>query len=583
MQALHSLIIASLQGFASEKGLPAEALGALSFWIEPPKDLRHGDLTTNAPLACAKALGCTPRELGAFLVDCLSKAPEVEGAELAGPGFVNARFSTSYWHGVLRNLLKEGDAYGETSLGKGEVFNVEYVSANPTGPLHAGHGRVAVIADILANLLEKVGYRVVREYYINDTGNQAKILAHSTYLRYQEALGRSIPEIPEGYYPGEYLKDVAAALVQRDGDRWLDKPEAAWLDPVRNFAVDYLMTEIKEDLKKIGISQEVFSSEHALHTSGALEDACALLEKKGLVYEGTLEAPQGKLEEDWEPTSLLLFRSTLFGDDRDRPLKKSDGTWTYFAGDIAYHLDKIKRGAQHLVNVWGADHGSHVKRMTSAVEALTEGQTKLQVMLCQTVNFFDQGLPVKMSKRAGTFVTLRDIESKIGKDVLRFMMVTRRPETHFDFDFAKAVEQSKDNPVFYVQYAHARACSVLRMAQELFPQMALDPAALAQASLAGLEDESELNLIKRLADWPRQLEAAALAQEPHRLAAYLYELAQGFHTLWSKGKQETILRFLISEDEALSRARMALVSGILLVIRSGLRLFGVKPVEEMRA
>ena len=582
-QALRHFIMDALKRFATQQGLdPAVVAPHPTFGIEPPKDLNHGDLTTNVCLIYAKTFKGSPKTVGEFLKNQLESFEAVEQVDLAGPGFINIWFKKTYWYQVLKALLQAKD-YGASALGQGKTVNLEYVSANPTGPLHAGHGRVAIIADVLANVLEKVGYRVIREYYINDAGNQANILARSTYLRYQEALGIVIPDIPEGYYPGAYLKDVADALVARDGERWLDKPEAVWLDPIRRFAVDFLMTEIRIDLARVGISQEVFSSEHALHLSGALDEAVFQLEQQGLVYEGILERPQGHQEDDWEPVPLPLFRSTLFGDDRDRPLKKSDGTWTYFAGDIAYHLDKVRRGATQLINVWGADHGSHVKRMAAAVKALTQDQTNLHVILCQTVNFFDQGKPIKMSKRAGTFVTLRDIEEQLGKDVLRFMMLTRKPDTHFDFDFAKAVEQSKDNPVFYVQYAHARGRSVLRMAKEQFPHWDISLPSLAEHSLETLTDPAELALIKRLADWTRQVEGAALAHEPHRLVNYLYDVAASFHALWSKGKQEALLRFLIPENEMVSKARLALVSAMLVVIQSGLHLFGVQPVEEMRA
>jgi len=467
-------------------------------------------------------------------------------------------------------------------MGDGRPVNVEYVSANPTGPLHVGHGRGAVFGDALAALLEKAGFSVCREYYINDAGAQVDVLARSAHLRYREALGESIGPIPEGYYPGEYLKEVGAALAARDGRKWLDLPEAEWLAPVRRFAIGAMMALIRADLEAIGIEQAVFSSERDLVEAGAIERALATLEAAGLIYTGVPDPPKGMLPEDWEPRPQTLFRSSQFGDDVDRPLKKSDGSWTYFAADIAYHLDKFRRGFPEMIDVWGADHGGYVKRMQAAVTALTGGKGSLDVKLCQLVNLLDGGQPVRMSKRAGTFVTLREVVDEVGKNVFRFIMLTRRNDQALEFDFAKVMEQSKDNPVFYVQYAHARAASVLRLARDHFSQVELSSESLAKSALHRLAVAEELTLVKQLASWPRIVESAAETHEPHRVAFFLHDLAAQFHMLWNKGKDDARLRFLIAEERDLSLARLALVQGIKHVIASGLRVFGVEPVEEMR-
>lgn len=571
-------ILAAIQALVADGDLP-EGTDASRVTAEPPRDESHGDISTNAAMVLAKPAGKNPRELAEKLVAKLQNIDVIAEVSVAGPGFVNIRMVDEFWDQQLLSILEVGAEYGKSNVGLGEKINLEYVSANPTGPIHAGHGRVAVVADVLANLLEKVGYAVTREYYINDAGGQAKKLAHSSYLRYREALGEDIGEIPEGYYPGPYLKDVGQAIADRDGDKWLSLDEEDWLDPFREFAVNAMMSAIREDLKLMGITHEVFTSEMDLQRSGAVDRAVADLEEQGLLYTGVLEPPKGKVIEDWEPRPQLLFKATEFGDDVDRPLKKSDGTWTYFTGDIAYHYDKFQRGFKQMINVWGADHGGYVKRIVSAVNAITRGDGRLDVILSQMVNFFDNGVAVKMSKRAGTFVTVREVIEKVGKDVFRFMMVSRKSDAHLDFDFKKAMEQTKDNPVFYVNYAHARSHSVMRMVKQEFPD--IDPAHLSDAPLKRLRDEDEIRLLKLLAGWPRQVEIAAQAHEPHRLCYYLYEVAGQFHMLWNKGKDEAILRFILPDDRELTRARLAMIKGVQAVIASGLTIFGVEPVEEM--
>src|SRR5579883_281287 len=573
----HDVVAAEVRALAAAGALP-EGLDFSRIAVEPPRDPSHGDLSTNAAMVLAKPAGMKPRELAERLAERLRGHPEVTSVEVAGPGFLNLRLADAFWHGRLAEILRAGTAYGDSAMGQGRRVNVEYVSTNPTGPLHVGHGRGAVVGDALASLLEKAGFSVCREYYINDAGAQVDALARSTHLRYGEAIG----PIPEGYYPGEYLIETGRRLAARDGKKWLDRPEAEWLAPVREFAVADMMRQIHEDLAALGVHQEVFSSERALVAAGAIEKALSTLEADGLIYIGTPDPPKGMLPEDWEPRPQTLFRSTQFGDDVDRPLKKSDGSWTYFAADIAYHLDKFHRGFPEMIDVWGADHGGYVKRMQAAVKALTHGKGALDVKLCQLVNLLDQGQPIRMSKRAGKFITLRDVVDDVGKNVFRFIMLTRRNDQPLDFDFAKVMEQSKDNPVFYVQYAHARAASVLRLAAEQFSAAELASESLADSGLARLVAPEELGLVKRLASWPRLVESAAETHEPHRIAFYLQDLAAEFHMLWNKGKEEPGLRFLIAEEPELTKARLALVQGIKHVIASGLRVFGVEPVEEMR-
>ncbi len=572
----HARILAEIEALASAGELPA-GLDCTRVTVEPPREAGHGDMATNAAMVLAKPAGLAPRALAEKLAPRLSALPHVTGVEIAGPGFINLRLADSYWQARIADVLAAGSDYGASSIGAGRRVNVEYVSANPTGPLHIAHARGAVVGDALASLLAKAGYHVTREYYINDAGGQVDTLARSAYLRYLEALGETIGEIPEGLYPGEYLKEVGQALAARDGDRWRDRPEAEWLAPVRRFAIDMIMGWIREDLKLLGIEQEVFSSERALVEAGAVDRALKSLEDQGLLYVGVLEPPKGKVPEDWEPRPQTLFRATRFGDDVDRPLRKSDGSWTYFATDIAYHYDKFRRGTPEMIDIWGADHAGHVKRMKAAVTAVTGGEGELDVKICQLVRLLREGHPVKMSKRAGTFVTLREVVEEVGKGVVRFIMLTRKNDAPLDFDLSKVVEQSRDNPVFYVQYAHARARSVLRHAAEELPD-----AARIAPDLHRLTDSGEIALIKLMAGWPRLVESAAEAHEPHRIAFYLYDLAAAFHALWNRGKEEAALRFLVAEDPGLTAARLAMVRAMALTIASGLGIFGVEPVEEMR-
>ncbi|HXP30824.1 MAG TPA: arginine--tRNA ligase [Stellaceae bacterium] len=576
-----AVIRAEIEALGREGALP-QGLDASRTAVEPPRDPAHGDLSTNAAMVLAKEAKQAPRALAELLAARLRRQPDVASAEIAGPGFLNLRLAPSFWQARLAEVLHAGPAYGDATMGAGRRVNVEYVSANPTGPMHVGHGRGAVVGDALANLLAKAGFEVTREYYVNDAGAQVDALVRSVHLRYREALGEAIGPIPDGFYPGDYLKDTGRALARRDGAKWLQAPEAEWLPALGDFAVDAMLGMIRNDLAALGIEHAVFVSERAIAESGAIEQALADLETQGLIYVGILEPPKGKLPEDWEKRPQTLFRSSQFGDDVDRPLKKADGSWTYFAADIAYHFDKYRRGFAEMIDVWGADHGGYVKRMQAAVTALTRGKGSLDVKLCQLVNLYDRGQPVRMSKRAGTFVTLREVVDEVGKDVFRFVMLTRRNDQTLDFDFAKVVEQSKDNPVFYVQYAHARASSVLRHARDSFSADALAPAALARAPLDRLAEPEEIALIRQLANWPRLIASAAEMHEPHRIAFYLHDLAAAFHGLWTKGKDDESLRFLVSGASELTLARLALVQGVAFVVASGLRVFGVEPVEEMR-
>jgi len=572
---------AELEAMATAGELPA-GLGLDRVVVEPPRDPAHGELSTNAAMVLAKPAQLAPRQIAEALVGRLRRRPDVTEAAIAGPGFVNWRLDPALWREELRAILLAGPRYGDSDLGAGEPVNVEYVSANPTGPLTVGHARGAVYGDALASLLEKAGYAVTREYYINDAGSQVDTLARSTYLRYREALGLGGAEIPSGFYPGEYLKDVGAALAQRDGRKWLDRPEAEWLPPVRRFAIDAMMELIKADLAELGIHQSVFTSERALVEAGAVDAVLETLQARGLVYFGTLEPPKGKAPEDWEPRPQTLFKATLFGDDSDRPLKKSDGTWAYFANDMAYHLDKYRRGFRQQIDVWGADHAGYIKRMQAAVRALSDNQAALDVKICQLVKLTRGGQPVKMSKRAGTFVTLSEVVQEVGKGVVRFIMLTRKNDAPLDFDLEKVLEQSKDNPVFYVQYAHARAMSVLRHAAEAFPELSKESQDLAAISLNPLTDSAEQGVMRKLAEWPRVVESAAEAHEPHRIAFYLTDVAAAFHGLWTRGKDEAELRFLLPGQPAVTHARIALVRAVAFVVASGLRVFGVEPVQEMR-
>ena len=548
---------------------------------EPPRETSHGDIATNAAMVLSKAAGQKPRDFAEKLAAELKTLPAVIGVEIAGPGFINLRLADSFWAERLADILVAGIAYGNGQT-KNHRVNVEYVSANPTGPMHIGHARGAVVGDALASLLAKAGFDVTREYYINDAGAQVDVLARSVHLRYREALGEAIGDIPEGLYPGDYLKPVGQELAAKLGDRYKTAPEQEWLVEFRQYAVDAMMGMIREDLAALGVSHDAFTSERGLVEGGKVDAALAFLEERGDVYTGILEPPKGKVLDDWEPRPQVLFKATQFGDDVDRPLKKSDGSWTYFASDIAYHLDKFRRGFGDMIDIWGADHGGYVKRMQAAVKAVSEGQGALDVKLCQMVNLLKGGQPYKMSKRAGTFVTLRDLVDSVGKDVVRFIMLTRKNDAHLDFDLDKVLEQSRDNPVFYVQYAHARCRSVLRHGANMWPDLDNSPQSLAKTALGRLTDPAELGLIKLMAGWPRLVESAAEAHEPHRVAFYLTELAAGFHGLWNKGKDDVQLRFLLEDDRELSEARLALLSAVATVIASGLVIFGVEPVEEMR-
>jgi arginyl-tRNA synthetase len=571
-----------LQDLAASGGLPA-GLDTARVAVEAPRDPTHGDLATNAAMVLSKPAGMKPRDLAELLAPRLTAHHEVLSAEIAGPGFINLRLTEGFWRERLKEILVAGPAYGESDEGKGKRVNVEYVSANPTGPLTAGHARGAVVGDAIASLLAKTGHEVCREYYINDAGAQVDVLARSAFLRYREALGETIAEIPPGFYPGEYLKAVGQALAARDGAKWRDLPEAEWLPELRAFAVAQMMAAIEADLKLLGIHMDRFSSERALVEAGAVKRALDQLDSKGLLYRGILEPPKGKQLDDWEPREQLLFRSSQFGDDVDRPIAKGDGSYTYFANDIAYHFDKFSRGYPSLIDIVGADHGGWVKRITAAVRALTDGEAELDIKLCQLVNLLQDGQPVKMSKRSGTFVTLRDIIDEVGPGVVRFIMLTRRNDQTLDFDFAKVMEKSKDNPVWYVQYAHARCHSVFRNAVKMFGDEAVAPESLLAAGLDQLDSPEELDLIRRMAAWPAVVSGAAEAHEPHRIAFYLYDLASAFQQLYSRGNTNATLRFLLENDRSLTIARLALVQSVATVIAGGLRLIGVEPEEELRS
>jgi arginyl-tRNA synthetase len=526
-------------------------------------------------MVLAKGAGTNPRALAEAIKPRLEALPPVTSVEIAGPGFINLRLAPDAWRDELKTILREGDDYGLSKIGNDERVNVEYVSANPTGPLHMGHCRGAVVGDSLARILEAAGFRVTKEYYVNDAGAQVDTLARSLHLRYREKLGEDIGEIPEGLYPGDYLIPVGALLAAEFGDKYAAAPESEWLDIFRERAIAAMLDLIRHDLGLLNIHHDLFSSEGDLQRSGAVTKAMDVLRDKGLVYEGVLERPKSlDSHDEWEPVELTLFRSTQFGDDQDRPMKKSDGSWTYFGSDAAYHWQKAQN-ADHLVNIWGADHAGTVKRVQSAVKALTDGRVDLDVKIIQMVRLFRAGEPVKMSKRAGDFVTLADVVNEVGKDVVRFMMLTKRADTPLDFDFAKVVEASKDNPVFYVQYAHARISSLKRKAADAGVDLSSD------ADLA-LLDEEELALVKRAAQFPRVLEGAATAHEPHRIAFFLYDLAAEFHALWNRGNDDPSRRFLLENNPQLSRARLELALGIAQIIRSGLGLMGVAATEEMR-
>jgi arginyl-tRNA synthetase len=560
--------------------------------VEPPREAAHGDMATNAAMVLAKDAGKKPRELAEAIAAKLRADDLVAKAEVAGPGFINLTLKPSAWIGALSAVLSEGADYGRGKTGQGSAVNVEYVSANPTGPMHVGHCRGAVFGDALANLLAFSGYAVTREYYVNDAGAQVDALARSAFLRYREALGEEIGAIPEGLYPGDYLKPVGAALADQYGRTLKDKSDAEWLPIVRDRAIEMMMAGIRDDLKSLNVVQEVFFSERSL-IEGARDEVgetIAALRRAGYVYEGRLPPPKGAPVEDWEDREQTLFRATDFGDDVDRPLMKSDGSYTYFASDIAYHKNKVDRGFATLIDVWGADHGGYIKRVQAAVKAVqaisNTAVAELDVKIVQLVKLLRGGEPVKMSKRAGEFVTLREVVDEVGKDAVRFMMLYRKNDAVLDFDLAKVIEQSRDNPVFYVQYGHARGRSVFRNAREVVPDLPSEGSAgmsaLAGAPLDRLDDAGELALMRRLALYPRLVESAALAHEPHRIAFYLYELASDFHAQWNRGKDSPHLRFIIQNDPQMTMARLALVQGVVTVLASGLGVLGVEAPEEMR-
>jgi len=579
-QHFRDKVVGIVNQLADEGHLP-DNLDTSRVSVEPPREATHGDITTNAAMVLAKSAGMPPRDLAELLTERLDSVEWISDTNIAGPGFVNLRLNPEFWQGRLKEILLAGIAYGGSTLGSGNQINVEYVSANPTGPLHVAHARGAVVGDALAALLEKAGFEVTREYYINDAGAQVDTLARSAYLRYREALGEDIGDIPEGLYPGDYLKVVGEALAKQMGDKWLDAGEDVWLGEIRTLATSMMMDGVRQDLEALGVHFDVFTSEKSLIEVGAVDQALDHLEKMGLIYTGVLEPPKGKPPDDWEPREQTLFKASQFGDEVDRAVKKSDGSWTYFATDVAYHQDKFRRGFNTMVDVWGADHGGYVMRMTAAVQAVSGGEGHLDVKICQMVHLKKGGEALRMSKRAGTFVTLSDLIGEVGRDAVRFMMLTRKNDSQMEFDLDKALEQSRDNPVFYVHYAHARCRSVLRNATEQWGGDWVTLEALAEADLSLLADQAELDVIKVMASWPRLVENAAETHEPHRVAYYLNDLATQFHALWNKGNDDASLRFIVAEEVSLTQARLALVQGVVTVIASGLQVMGVDPVEEL--
>ncbi len=575
---IKTVVLDAVTHLAAEGVLPGEPATA-NVTVEPPRDANHGDMATNAAMVLAKPAGLKPRDLAEKLVPLLEADSRIDEVTVAGPGFINLRLSPDMWRGVIGVALAEGAKFGRSAMGAGAKVNVEFVSANPTGPLHVGHTRGAVFGDALASLLDFAGYHVTREYYINDGGAQVDVLARSAYERYREAHGLN-PEIAEGLYPGDYLIPVGEALKAEFGDTLLEQPEDAWLVKVRDFASRMMMDLVRADLKGLGVIMDKFSSEKALYGTGQIEAALADLEARGLIYEGVLEPPKGRMPEDWEPRPQTLFKATEYGDDVDRPIKKADGAWTYFAPDIAYHKDKIDRGFDLLIDVLGTDHGGYVKRMKAAVAALSENRVPLDIKLCQLVKLYKGGEPFKMSKRAGTFVTLRELVDDVGADVTRFVMLTRKNDAPLDFDFVKVLEQSRDNPVWYVQYAHARISSLMARASEA--GLASDDSSLTSAGLSGLVHEAELALIRKLAEFPRLVEAAAHHHEPHRVAFYLYDLASEFHSWWNHGQDEPGLRVIRDDNPGLSQARLALARAVQVVISAGLGILGVTPMKIMK-
>ena len=574
---VREILIDILHDLSTQGILPADT-DFSQITVEPPKDSRHGDMATNAAMVLSKSVETKPRELAKIISESLSQNEIVLSVDIAGPGFINISLSEACWHSLLSSVLLNGINFGRSNIGSSKKVNVEFVSANPTGPLHVGHTRGAVFGDALASLLSYSGYEVTREYYINDGGAQVDVLARSVFLRYQEAFGKEVV-FEDGTYPGDYLIPIALKLKDKVGDAYLQKSEDKWLPEFRDYAVQAMMGLIKSDLDLLGIEMDTYFSEKSLYDSGQIEAALDRLKNNGLIYKGILEPPKGKKTEDWEPREQTLFKSTLHGDDVDRPVLKSDGTWTYFAPDIAYHFDKITRGFDLLIDIFGADHGGYVKRMKAAVSALSNGEVPLDIKLCQLVKLYQNGEPFKMSKRAGNFVMLRDLVEEVGPDVTRFVMLTRKNDAALDFDFQKVLEQSRENPVFYVQYAHARIKSVIRKAEELDIDIA--DHALSETNLTGLTHSSELSLIKKIAEWPRLVEVAARLYEPHRIAFYLFDLSSQLHAHWSKGSDNPDLRFLHNDNLVKTQSKIALARAVSIVISSGLAILGVKPAEKM--
>ncbi len=570
-------VLKELDGMVAGGELPA-GLDMTSVAVEPPRDPLHGDMATNAAMVLSKSAKKNPREIAENLANRLSNVDIIENLQVAGPGFLNLRISIKAWQSNLNKILELGSAYGRTGLGKNLCVNVEFVSANPTGPLHVGHTRGAVFGDALSELLSFAGYKVTREYYINDGGSQVDTLARSVYLRYLEAHGQEVA-FEDGTYPGNYLIPVGQALKEKVGSNFIDKPEDYWLEDVREFSTDAMMKLIKDDLAALGVEMDAFFSEKSLYGGGKIEKAIESLKSKNLIYDGILDSPKGKKVEDWEPRVQTLFKSTSHGDDVDRPIKKSDGAWTYFAPDIAYHFDKVERNFDHLIDVFGADHGGYVKRMKAAVSALSDDKVKFDIKLTQLVKLFKRGEPFKMSKRAGTFVTLRDLVDQVGSDVTRFVMLTRKNDAPLDFDFEKVLEQSKDNPVYYVQYASARIHSVFRKAKEV--GIHFEAEQMRYETFSKITHEAEIKIAKKLAEWPRIVEISAKTHEPHRIAFYLYELAGDFHSLWNKGNENDELRFIQENDHEATCTKMAMISAVLVVISSGLGILGVEPATHM--
>jgi arginyl-tRNA synthetase len=573
---IRTRVLTCLDALVAEGVLPA-GLDFANVAVEPPRDAAHGDMATNAAMVLAKPAKANPRAIAEALAAKLQEDADIVVAEVAGPGFLNMRLAPTVWHGVLKAALSDA-SFGQSAMGAGQKVMVEYVSANPTGPLHVGHTRGAVFGDALARLLDYAGYDVTKEYYINDGGAQVDVLARSVYLRYLEAHGQEVA-FEDGTYPGDYLIPVGEALKDKFGDRFVGKGEEFWLEEVRDFATAAMMDLIREDLAQLGVTMDSFFSEKSLYGTGLIEKAIEELDQKGLIYRGVLEPPKGKMPEDWEPREQTLFKSTAHGDDVDRPVQKSDGSWTYFAPDIAYHYDKVKRGFDQLIDVFGADHGGYVKRMKAAVSALSDGKVPLDIKLTQLVKLYKNGEPFKMSKRAGTFVTLRDVVDQVGSNVTRFHMLTRKNDAPLDFDFDKVLEQSKDNPVFYVNYAYARVNSAVGKASAFVD---VSDATLAGVDLSGLTHDAELALIKKLAEWPRLVEIAAKGHEPHRIAFYLYDLASEFHGLYHQGNSDESLRFVQDGDSETTQAKIALIRAVAIVISHGLGILGVTPAEEMR-